>query len=101
QLASRTLPSVPTRRSSDLRFIGLGSLDEGSRCIRIVDGSGEREISARLVVAADGTRSGVREALGIAASEHDYRQTLFVARMRAEDRKSTRLNSSHVKISYA
>lgn len=72
------------RRYRPARFIGLGSLDEGSRCIRIVDGSGEREISARLVVAADGTRSGVREALGIAASEHDYRQTLFVARMRAE-----------------
>jgi 2-octaprenyl-6-methoxyphenol hydroxylase len=37
-----------------------------------------------LLVAADGTRSELREALGIAASEHDYRQTLFVARMRAE-----------------
>ena len=58
--------------------------DDGSRSIRIADESGEREISARLVVAADGTRSGVREALGIAASEHDYQQTLFVARMRAE-----------------
>ena len=66
------------------RFVGLGEMDEGSRGIRIADENGEREISARLVVAADGTRSGVRDALGIAASEHDYRQTLFVARMRAE-----------------
>ncbi|HEY5970722.1 MAG TPA: 2-octaprenyl-6-methoxyphenyl hydroxylase [Pseudoxanthomonas sp.] len=66
------------------RFIGLGGSEDGSRSIRIANDSGEREISARLIVAADGTRSGMREALGIAASEHDYRQTLFVARMRAE-----------------
>ena len=66
------------------RFIGLGGSLEGSRSLRIADGQGERELSARLLVAADGTRSGLREALGIAASEHDYRQTLFVARMRAE-----------------
>ena len=66
------------------RFIGLGDLNDGSRSIRIADNDGEREISARLIVAADGTRSGLREALGIAASEHDYQQTLFVARMRTE-----------------
>lgn len=66
------------------RFIGLGGSQEGSRSLRIADEQGERELSARLLVAADGTRSGLREALGISASEHDYRQTLFVARMRAE-----------------
>ncbi|MGH8025509.1 MAG: 2-octaprenyl-6-methoxyphenyl hydroxylase [Pseudoxanthomonas sp.] len=66
------------------RFIGLGESREGSRSLRISDGQGERELSARLLVAADGTRSGLREALGIGVSEHDYRQTLFVARMRAE-----------------
>lgn len=70
------------------RFIGLGEdlsdSREGSRSLRISDGQGERELSARLLVAADGTRSSLREALGIGASEHDYLQTLFVARMRAE-----------------
>lgn len=66
------------------RFIGLGGSLEGSRSLLIADEQGERELSARLLVAADGTRSGLREALGIVASEHDYRQTLFVARMRAE-----------------
>jgi 2-octaprenyl-6-methoxyphenol hydroxylase len=66
------------------RFIGLHDAAGDMRSIRIADDSGEREISARLLVAADGTRSGVRGALGIAASEHDYQQTLFVARMRAE-----------------
>ncbi len=66
------------------RFVGLSESQEGSRGLRISDEQGERELSARLLVAADGTRSGLREALGIGASEHDYRQTLFVARMRAE-----------------
>lgn len=66
------------------RFIGLGRSQQQSRSLRIADGQGERELCARLLVAADGTRSGLREALGIAASEHDYRQTLLVARMRAE-----------------
>ena len=66
------------------RFIGLGDGDAATRRIRIADAQGEREISARLLVGADGTRSGVREALGIPVREHDYKQTLFVARMRAE-----------------
>ena len=66
------------------RFIGLGAATDAARTVRIADAQGERELSARLLVAADGTRSGVRDALGIAADEHDYRQTLFVARMRAE-----------------
>src|SRR5690606_36077244 len=50
---------------------------------RIADEHGERGLRARLLVAADGTRSGVREALGIGADSDDYRQTLFVARLRA------------------
>jgi 2-octaprenyl-6-methoxyphenol hydroxylase len=66
------------------RFVGLGPVEDQFRHVRIADAAGERTLRARLVVAADGTRSGVREALGIAADEHDYRQTLFVARVRAE-----------------
>lgn len=66
------------------RFVGLGPVENQLRHLRIADAAGERTLRARLVVAADGTRSGVREALGIAADEHDYRQTLFVARIRAE-----------------
>jgi 2-octaprenyl-6-methoxyphenol hydroxylase len=66
------------------RFVGLGMAADAARTIRIADAQGERELSAGLLVAADGTRSGVRDALGIAADEHDYRQTLFVARMRAQ-----------------
>jgi len=66
------------------RFVGLDDSDGGRRNVRIVDAQGERVLATKLLVAADGTRSGVRDALGIAAEEHDYAQTLFVARLRAE-----------------
>lgn len=36
------------------------------------------EIEAKLLVAADGARSAVRESLGIAAREHDYRQCAVI-----------------------
>ena len=66
------------------RFVALGECADGLRRVRIADAQGERELAAKLVVAADGTRSGLREALGIAVDEHDYRQALFVARVRGE-----------------
>lgn len=66
------------------RFVGLGASGGDAREIRIADAIGERSVHARLLVAADGTRSAVREALGIGVEEHDYRQTLFVSRLRAE-----------------
>ncbi len=68
------------------RFAGLDDADgsEGARVLRIADAAGERRVAARLLVAADGTRSAVRAALGIGVAEHDYAQTLVVARVRAE-----------------
>lgn len=68
------------------RFAGLDDADgsEGARVLRIADAAGERRIAARLLVAADGARSAVRAALGIGVAEHDYAQTLVVARVRAE-----------------
>lgn len=72
-------------RCRPARFLGFseGAAD-GVRCARIADDRGERTVAARLVVAADGATSAVRDALGIAAERHDYRQTLFVARVRAD-----------------
>jgi len=52
--------------------------------VRVAAGDGERVIAARLVVAADGATSTVRQALGIAATTHDYGQRLFVARLRTQ-----------------
>ncbi|HAI46849.1 MAG TPA: 2-octaprenyl-6-methoxyphenyl hydroxylase [Stenotrophomonas sp.] len=65
------------------RFVRLGDTVDGHRQVVIADDSGERCLLARLVVGADGTRSGVREALGIGVDEHDFEQTLFVARVRS------------------
>lgn len=44
-----------------------------------IERDGRREmLSAKLLVAADGTRSLARQAFGIDVDEHDYRQHLFV-----------------------
>jgi 2-octaprenyl-6-methoxyphenol hydroxylase len=66
------------------RFLGFTEAGGARRQLRIADGGGERTLRARLVIGADGTRSGVRRALGIGHVEHDYAQTLFVARVRSE-----------------
>ncbi len=71
-------------RYRPVRFVGLADGDDGWRAVRVADGAGERILRTRLLVAADGTRSGVRDALGIGSDEHDYGQTLFVARVRGE-----------------
>ncbi len=66
------------------RFVGLDDGEAGYRAIRIADAEGERIVRTRLLVAADGTRSAVRDALNIAVREHDYAQTLFVSRLRTQ-----------------
>lgn len=58
--------------------------DAGWR-VTLDDGSGARQVLAtRLLVGADGTRSMVRDALGIDSSTHDYQQTLMVAALATE-----------------
>lgn len=77
------LPRLVRHRPA--RFTGFAADGgDGLRRARVVTDDGERVIAARLVVAADGTASAVRDALGIAVERHDYGQTLFVARARAE-----------------
>lgn len=49
-----------------------------------MQGEGAPSVSTRLLVAADGTRSFAREALGIGVLEHDYLQTLMVCSLVAE-----------------
>jgi 2-octaprenyl-6-methoxyphenol hydroxylase len=66
------------------RFVGLEDAGGDVRAVRLEDGEGARVVNTQLLVAADGTRSAVRDALGIGVDEHDYRQSLFVARLRAE-----------------
>ncbi|MGQ4660095.1 2-octaprenyl-6-methoxyphenyl hydroxylase [Lysobacter sp. F6437] len=72
-------------RYRPVRFLGLADADAtDARSVRVADDAGEWVLRARLLVGADGTRSGVRESLGIGTDVHDYQQTLFVTRLRAE-----------------
>jgi 2-octaprenyl-6-methoxyphenol hydroxylase len=68
------------------RFAGLGETDAGLRRVRLEDGRGATTVGTRLLVAADGARSMVRDALGIVADTFDYGQTLFVSRVRTTRR---------------
>ena len=83
-LEARLVELTHLTRYRPARFVGLDDAGADARDLRIVDAQGEHVLSARLLVAADGTRSGVRDALGVGDDKHDYAQTLFVARMRAE-----------------
>ncbi len=83
-LEARLLQLKRLTRYRPARFTGLGESDDGLRHVRIADASGEQALRTKLLVAADGARSAVREALGIASREHDYGQTLFVARLRTQ-----------------
>lgn len=76
------LPALARYRPA--RFVRLGAMVDGRREVVIADSTGEQVLQARLVVGCDGTASMVRQAVGIGTLEHDYLQTLFVARVRAE-----------------
>lgn len=78
----RELPDLQRRRPA--RFMGLGQVVEGYRQVHVQDDTGTHTVQARLVVGADGTTSAVRTALGIEVDEHDFQQTLFVARLRSQ-----------------
>jgi 2-octaprenyl-6-methoxyphenol hydroxylase len=83
-LEARLNACVRVTRFRPSRFEGTTvEGDARTLTLRGADGA-EQSIEARLVVGADGTRSGVRDALGIGADDHDFGQTLFVARVRTE-----------------
>lgn len=69
-------------RHRGTRFTGFAA-DAGDCRVLDLAGAGPSQLRARLVVAADGAASGVRDALGIGASRHAYGQVLLVARLRA------------------
>lgn len=84
-LEARLAALATLTRYRPARFAGFdAAADDGTRVLKVDAEGGPRLLRARLVVAADGARSQVRQALGIAAREHDYRQTLFVARLRSQ-----------------
>lgn len=81
-LASRLNDATGVTRYRPARFVADAGLDAGRRQVRIAGAAGARTIHARLLVAADGTTSNVRDALGIGVDRHDYGQVLVVGRVR-------------------
>src|SRR5690606_42045062 len=95
------LPSVPTRRSSDLTPRAAEDahrVRESAHGVVILDGVAVPGIAA-LAIAADGDASVT---IGAGATPtYGITRKLTLGAGERTDRKSTRLNSSHVKISYA
>src|SRR5690606_42048095 len=89
------LPSFPPRRSSDLVTVEAGL---GARQIEYVDGRDENDAILRLGGGWLWTISETSEFSQRLVIETGDNNTYSES---TTDRKSTRLNSSHVKISYA
>src|SRR5690606_40340545 len=96
----RTLCSFPTRRSSDLvrRELAVDGVEQTVLGELGVEGEG---VQARLQAVVDRERKRLADVeieLRRAARRQVIKKPTLIV---DEDRKSTRLNSSHVKISYA
>src|SRR5699024_11840952 len=89
------LVSFPTRRSSDLRAGGPQEVDVGPGPEHVT----ERPLAGPEDVGEDLPAVGAQVAVGLHHPAQLLDRHLLPARRR--DRKSTRLNSSHVSISYA
>lgn len=86
-LRAALLPTVFDRGVDVISGVTLSSLawsaDEGTLAFTQADGA-PRELSARLIVGADGSRSWVRAAAGIDAEPRPYGQTAVVANFTCE-----------------
>src|SRR5690606_41267257 len=92
-----SLPSFPTRRSSDL------VTDHAGRAPGRVDDTGSDVAVFYSLHVLEELRRGEYRAQRRAqiVAQHANEDFLRLLHVLVEDRKSTRLNSSHVKISYA
>src|SRR5690606_40866268 len=98
-VSSLLRPAFPTRRSSDLERPPRGAdadrlADSAAGLQTVLQGNALIEYELRESPTAARLRGAARD-----LSEREFREAF--ALLRAVDRKSTRLNSSHVKISYA
>src|SRR5690606_42165981 len=95
--AHRRLPSFPTRRSSDLTSGSRRSCLPGCR-LRVAPD----HVGVGAIVVRTRTHAVLQLETDAAIQGHGRCQrTVGFQEQRVADRKSTRLNSSHVKISYA
>src|SRR5690606_41913761 len=90
------LPSFPTRRSSDLYYRLAGEIG-GAAGAQLVPRGGMASVVDALRQAAESAGATVLTGAPVSRILVEHGRATGVAL----DRKSTRLNSSHVKISYA
>ncbi|MCB1555386.1 MAG: 2-octaprenyl-6-methoxyphenyl hydroxylase [Xanthomonadales bacterium] len=82
-LAARLADLRATRHCAGARVVDCVARDDAWR-VTLERDDGAETIECRLLVGADGTRSGVRTALGVGVREHDYEQDLFVCAVESE-----------------
>src|SRR5690625_7693373 len=92
------LHSFPTRRSSDLRLLGTHLFLEPGQLACGVENVDRADRALHLRLGIGGALAGDQGVLAVAQVGE---LLLHDRQARLEDRKSTRLNSSHVAISYA
>src|SRR5438874_7677819 len=95
---TRALHSFPTRRSSDLHDEMETMAEAGIPAMHVIQGATKWTAEAMHVADRIGTVEAGRIADVIVV---DADPLVDIANLRKVDRKSTRLNSSHVEISYA
>ncbi|HEY7841644.1 MAG TPA: FAD-dependent monooxygenase, partial [Gammaproteobacteria bacterium] len=61
---------------------GRAVQDHRGVALDVESGAESLQVQCRLLIAADGARSALRQALGVAATTHDYGQTAIVASVR-------------------
>ncbi|MDB4307681.1 2-octaprenyl-6-methoxyphenyl hydroxylase [Gammaproteobacteria bacterium] len=66
--------------------VAATELTDESRVVTLEDDAGKRDISANLLVVADGARSKLRGSLGIGSTERDYDQVAVVANIQVSEK---------------
>jgi len=82
-LAARLQQLPQLQHYRPARFVRLGQIHAGCREVIIATDNKEQCLRTRLLIAADGSHSAVRQALAMSTDEYDYQQSLIVARVRA------------------
>ena len=65
-------------------------VDDGAALVTVEEEGGGRQLSARLVVAADGANSAVRDMIGISATRVDYAQWAVIGNLLPEHKPANR-----------
>jgi 2-octaprenyl-6-methoxyphenol hydroxylase len=90
QVLQRSLAAAPMVDTICPGRIMAVSRNDGQATVTVEEASGSREMTCRLLVAADGASSTVRDMIGISASKDDYRQWAVIGNLRPEQPPANR-----------